>query len=168
MPNFHIANAFEYYDRHIFRADRFAIFQRYGFSLAGSVPSVDWEVFGAILTGDSKRSGYGSDLTALEVKSAVEGSSFEYQYHKEHGEEKLDEDKTIGHLFISYSTNYRSVTVRYIPPELLANTFESWRDGYRTRYANGGQRYRKSISYGFVAKHGQLILRITDGDVAYP
>jgi hypothetical protein len=168
MPNFHVAEAFDYYDKHIYRADRFAVFRRYGFSLAGSVPSVDWEVFGAILTGDQKRSGYGSDLIHLEVKSAIEGSSFEYQYHKEHGEEKLDEDKSIGHLFISYAADYRDVTVRYVSPEVFAPIFEAWREGYRQRYASGGQRYRKSISYGLVVSQGEMILKIRSGDISYP
>lgn len=165
MRALNIIGAMDYYEKHIFRQDRFAIFQGYGFSIVGSVPSVDWEVFGAILTGDQKRAGYGSDLTRLEVKSAVDGNSFEYQYHKEHGEEKLDEDKTIDHLFISYSKNYQSVVVRYVEAARLAPIFESWRVGYQERYAAGGQRFRKSISFGFVLEHGEIVLRITEGEL---
>lgn len=168
MRALNIAGAVDYYEKHIYRADRFAVFARYGFSLTGSVPSIDWEVFGAILTQDQKRTGYGSDLTHLEVKSAVEGASFEYQYHKEHGEEKLDEDKQIDHLFISYSADYNIVVVRYVEAIRIASTFEAWREGYRIRYASGGQRYRKSISYGFVQKHGEVVLRIQDGELSYP
>ncbi len=164
MRALNIIGALDYYEKHIFRQGRFAVFERYGFSIVGSVPSVDWEVFGAILTGDQKRAGYGSDLTHLEVKSAVDGNSFEYQYHKKHGEEKLDEDQVIDHLFISYSKDYRNVVVRYVEAVRLASTFESWRQGYQERYATGGQRFRKSISFGFVAENGEIVLRIADGE----
>ncbi|WP_309716871.1 hypothetical protein [Armatimonas sp.] len=129
---------------------------------------MDWEVFGAILTGDQKRVGYGSDLTQLEVKSAVAGNSFEYQYHKEHGEEKLNEDPQIDHLFISYSKDYTSLVVRYVEAARLAPVFESWRQGYQERYASGGQRFRKSISFGFVVEHSEVILRVVDGLQVYP
>jgi hypothetical protein len=125
-------------------------------------------VFGAILTGDKKKEGYGSDLAHTEVKSAVDENSFEYQYHKEHGEEKLDEDKRIDHVFVSYSRDYRDVTVRWVRPEQLAETFESWRQGYRERYASGGQRYRKSISYGTVCEKGRVVMTIRDGALVPP
>jgi hypothetical protein len=160
MIEFHIAEATRFYDEHIFRKDRFEIYTLYGFSITGSIPSIDWEVFGAIITGNKNRAGYGSDLSNIEVKSAVSGSSFEYQYHRLHGEEKLNEDEIIGHLFISYSSDYRSVCVRYVAPGIFSSIFESWREGYKSQYAQEKQRYRKSISYGLVCTHGQIILEI--------
>jgi len=39
------------------------------------------------------------DLSKHEVKSAENGGSFEYQYHKNTGKEKLRQDIQTGHLF---------------------------------------------------------------------
>src|SRR5579864_7165982 len=45
--------------------------------------SSDWEVFASILVRDlGKKLAAGVDLSQYEVKSAVAGGSYEYQYHK--------------------------------------------------------------------------------------
>ena len=65
------------------------------------VMSEDWEVFASILlktTGAASRSG--PDLGDYEVKSAVDGGSFEYQYHRNSWKEKLAADRHAGHVFI--------------------------------------------------------------------
>lgn len=100
------------------------------------------------------------------MKSAGYGWSFEYQYHKFHGEQKLDEDKRVNHLFISYAANYQDVEVRYLRGEDLSVVFESWRLGLVANYQAGKQRYRKSISFGYVKLYGALILRIEQGEIA--
>jgi hypothetical protein len=162
---FNINEAFDYYDKHINRTERFEIFTERNFPIPGSVPSIDWEVFGAILTGDERKSGYGSDLKHHEVKSAGIGASYEYQYHKNHGEEKIDEDKQIDHIFIEYSPDYQNVTVRLVKSHILANTFEGWRELYKANYARGLQRFRKSISHGTVVTHGAVILMVQGGQL---
>lgn len=162
----HITEAFDYYDHHINRTERFDIFRERNFPIPGSVPSIDWEVFGAILTGDEKKEGYGSDLKHHEIKSAGIGASYEYQYHKNHGEEKLDEDQQIDHVFIEYSPDYLDVTVRWVKSTELAPIFESWREGYKANYEGNRQRYRKSISLGTVKTKGTVVMRIRGGVLA--
>lgn len=100
------------------------------------------------------------------MKSAGYGGSFEYQYHKFHGEQKLDEDKQVNHLFISYAANYQDVEVRYLRGEDLALVFERRRPGLIANYQAGKQRYRKSISFGYVKLSGVLILKIEHGQLA--
>lgn len=162
---FNIEEAFEYYDKHINRIERFDIFKERNFRVPGSVPSIDWEVFGAILTGDERKEGYGSDLKYHEVKSAGLKASYEYQYHKNHGEEKIDEDKQIDHVFIEYSPDYQDVTVRLVKANKLADTFEGWRESYKANYADGKQRFRKSITFGTVVTHGETVMTIRGGQL---
>jgi hypothetical protein len=164
-----IVEAYDFYKKYLLGTakDKAEIYERYGFR-PPEVASKDWEVFGAILLRDRKKPGIGADLERHEVKSAGYGWSFEYQYHRNHGEEKLDEDKEVNHLFISYAENYQDVEVRYVLGQDLALTFESWRPGLVAKYQSGGQRYRKSISFGFVRQHGTLILRIEQGELAAP
>ena len=165
MQMLHIEDAYHYYANHINRIERFELLEAHQLPVAGSVPPVDWELFGSILTGAQGRSGYGADLENYEIKSAIEGNSFEYQYHLHGGLSKLDEDMKVDHVFISYSRNYKQVTVRLVNGKDLADTFESWRAGLLANYAgeNPRQRYRKSISLGLVKKVGQIVMRIEEG-----
>lgn len=159
-----IPEAFDFYRKYLLGTakDKSEIYVRYGFKPPG-VASKDWEVFAAILLRDRSKGGDGADLERHEVKSAGYGWSFEYQYHKFHGEQKLDEDKQVNHLFISYAANYQDVEVRYLRGKELAQVFESWRPGH---YQAGKQRYRKSISFGYVKLSGVLILKIEHGQLA--
>src|SRR5438046_536564 len=53
---------------------------------AGKVMSSDWEVFASMLVKDvGTKLTKGVDLTGYEVKSAENGGSYEYQYHKNTG-----------------------------------------------------------------------------------
>jgi len=139
-----------------------ALYEEYGFKVEGSVLSRDWELFAAILLKDRAKAGDGTDLEKHEVKSAIYGNSFEYQYHRNHGVDKLEEDKRVNHVFISYSSNYANVEVRLVDSSLLAPIFDSWLIGLITNY--GGeiprQRYRRSISFGMVKRSGILLLQI--------
>ena len=60
----------------------------------GSVAmSSDWEVFASMLVNDlGRKFGAGIDLANYEVKSAKRGGSYEYQYHKNTGLQKLARD----------------------------------------------------------------------------
>lgn len=163
----HIEKAYEFYRQSILDVEKQRLRQEYNFPVVGSVPSTDWELFGAILVGDKKKSGYGSDLSNSEVKSAVEGNSFEYQYHRNHGEEKLKEDIDLDyHIFISYSPDYQNVVVRRVPGSALSSIFEGWLPDLQSNYArNDKQRYRKSISYGTVVSKGEIIMEIRGGEL---
>ena len=165
MQQLNIKGAYQYYSEHINRTERFELLETHQLPVAGSIPSIDWELFGSILTGSQGTPGYGADLENYEVKSATEGSSFEYQYHLHGGIAKLKEDMKVDHIFISYSSNYIDVTVRLVKGEDLAAEFESWRTGLIENYSGESpkQRYRKSIAFGLIQELGQVIVQIEDG-----
>lgn len=164
---YHLKEAYDFYRKFIYNKELQAILAQHNFHSAGSVPSKIWEVFAAILTGDEGKEGYGADLEHHEVKSAKDGGSFEYQYHLKAGKIKLEEDMTVNHIFISYSVDYKDVEVRLVEGEKLKETFESWLPGLIKNYggSNPRQRYRKSVSYGFVKANGVLILKTSNGNL---
>ena len=129
--------------------------------------SEDWEVFASILvrnTGTSTAAGL--DLEGYEVKSALDGSSFEYQYHRNSWKEKLHADRTAGHIFISHRDELQHVDVRYCEGAQLAAFFDNWEQ--EEPYSRPGeQRFRRSVSYGWVKENGTLILRIENGEPTF-
>ncbi len=143
------------------------IYQRYGF-LAPPVSFIDWEVFAAILLRDRAKSGDGADLERHEVKSAGMGSSFEYQYHKFHGLDKLEEDKSVNHVYISYTKGYQDIDVYILQDVRVATIFEGWKSELIANYQAGRQRFRKSIPAGYVRREGLLILAIREGELTHP
>ena len=165
MQQLNINDAYQYYFKHINRIERFKLLEAHQLPVAGSVPPVDWELFGSILTGSQGTPGDGADLESYEIKSATEGSSFEYQYHRHGGFTKLEEDMKVDHIFISYSRNYRDVTVRLVKGEDLATEFENWRVGLLENYSGDTprQRYRKSIALRKIRELGQIVVQIKDG-----
>lgn len=122
----------------------------------GSVAmSSDWEVFASMLVNDlGRKFGAGIDLANYEVKSAKRGSSYEYQYHRHTGLEKLAKDAEVGHLFFDYYENLKEVDLRYLHGSQLAEFFVRWRNEYPDPYP---QRYRKSVPYSFVKHNGNAI-----------
>lgn len=134
---------------------------------AGSVASSsDWEVFASMLVNDvGRKFGAGIDLENNEVKSAKRGASYEYQYHRNTGLEKLRKDMTVGHLFFEYFDNLREVHLRYLHGSQMSMYFERWLDSYPDPYP---QRYRKNIPYGFVKQNGVLLMSLKDGEVVFP
>jgi hypothetical protein len=130
-----------------------------------AMPS-DWEVFASMLVNDMGRKfGAGIDLANHEVKSAKRGSSYEYQYHKDHGPDKLAKDMQVGHLFFDYFDNLREVDLRYAHGSALKPFFAKWLREYPDPYP---QRYRRNIPHGWVRKNGILLMTITDGEVVFP
>jgi hypothetical protein len=128
--------------------------------------SSDWEVFASMLVKDlGRKLGAGIDLANNEVKSAKRGGSYEYQYHKNTGREKLAGDLMVGHLFFDYFDNLKEVDLRYLHGSQLAEFFNKWLDEYPEPY---NQRYRKSIPYGFVKRNGTLLMSLRDGEVLFP
>ena len=128
--------------------------------------SSDWEVFASMLVNDlGRKFGAGIDLANYEVKSAKRGGSYEYQYHRNTGREKLAKDMEVGHLFFDYFDNLKEVDLRYLHGSQLAEYFVTWHDQYPDPYP---QRYRKSIPYGFVKQHGTLLMTLREGEVTYP
>ncbi len=159
--------AFAYYQEHILaplRAKR-PVYEERNIPMEGVVPFRDWEVMTAILVDDrGSASRSGADLLNHEVKSAKEGGSFEYQYHRSHGVEKLDHDLTIEHLYVVYQNGYLDVDVYSLSAEQFALVGETWRDGLIENYRTAArQRYRKSMPRRKVLKEGRIVMRIRDG-----
>jgi hypothetical protein len=127
----------------------------------------DWEVFASILVGDpGTKSQAGIDLLGYEVKSAKQGSSFEYQYHRDSWQEKLQRDGEVGHLFFSHTDNLNLVELRYADGVALAPIyFNPWKLNCPYPTNPSRQRYRESISYGWVKGNGSLIMRLRAGEV---
>jgi hypothetical protein len=134
---------------------------------AGTTMSSDWEVFASILVKDlGQKLAAGIDLSQNEVKSATAGASYEYQYHKNTGKQKLAHDMKVGHLFFEHASNLRSVDLRWAHgSKLREEFFEKWLEEYPDPYP---QRYRKSVPFGWVKKNGILLMTLTDGEVTYP
>jgi len=133
---------------------------------AGAAMSSDWEVFASILVRDvGKKLAAGIDLSEHEVKSASDGGSYEYQYHKNTGKEKLQKDVEVGHLFFDHRNNLRNVDLRYAHGSSMKEFFQKWLENYPDPYP---QRYRKNIPFQWVKKNGMLLMTLTDGEVTYP
>jgi hypothetical protein len=132
----------------------------------GVAMSSDWEVFASILVRDvGKKLAAGIDLLNNEVKSAVSGGSYEYQYHKNTGKEKLANDMKVGHLFFEHANNLRLVNLRWMHGSQLKDFFKTWLKEYPDPYP---QRYRKNIPFAWVKKNGVLLMTLSDGEVTYP
>ncbi len=169
-----IDNAFDLYTKHIYDQEKIALLKEYNLKIAGSVSSVMWELFGAVLTGQKAEGITGADLKGWEIKSAKQGGSYEYQYHLNTGLAKLEEDCLVNHLFCRYSAEYENVTVRMIQGSTLASLyFNKWKPAYESNYDKNAptgirqQRFRKNISHGFVEREGELILKIENGKLTY-
>lgn len=170
MSALYAKEAYSFYERFIleYSQDKAEIYSRYGFTLQGSVGSKDWEVFAAILLDDTASSGDGADLKNHEVKSAVSGSSFEYQYHRNHGLDKLANDQSVDHLFIARSKEYTNVEVWLVKRAEMLSTFDRWLPELRQNYESSArQRFRRSVTYGFVRSKGILLLEIKNGKLIF-
>ena len=175
----HFQAAFEYYQKHINRTDFFQLLNSHGLKTSGSVPSIAWELFGSVLTGKRGKSGYGADLEGIEIKSAIDGSSFEYQYHLNTGLEKLKEDQSVDHFFCSYAPDYQSFRVYFMSGKELAPYFGKWIPEYLKNYnkvegaasleANARrQRFRRSVPFGWIEKNALLVMNVEGGRLISP
>src|SRR5260370_3945729 len=132
----------------------------------GAAMPSDWEVFASILVRDvGKKLAAGIDLSQYEVKSASAGGSYEYQYHKNTGKEKLKRDAEVGHLFFDHQDNLRHVDLRYAHGNSMREFFTKWLREYPDPYP---QRYRKNIPFNWVERNALLLMTLTEGEVTYP
>jgi hypothetical protein len=99
------------------------------------------------------------------VKSALAGGSYEYQYHKNTGTNKLRSDMKAGHLFFDHRNNLRHVDLRYAHGSSMKEFFEEWLREYPDPYP---QRYRKNIPFQWVKKNAKLLMTLEEGEVTYP
>lgn len=131
------------------------------------VMSEDWEVFTSILLrqqGVASREG--PDLGDIEVKSAVAGNSFEYQYHRNSWQKKLDADRRSGHAFVWYGDELYTVEVWYCDGQQLDDRFSSW-EAEEPYSGASQQRFRKQVSSGWVREHATLLLRVVGGEADF-
>ena len=70
-----IDEVFQFYKEHICDEKKLDLLRSYNLKVTGSVSSVMWELFGAILTGRSSTGVTGADLSGWEIKSAKRGIS---------------------------------------------------------------------------------------------
>jgi len=132
----------------------------------GAAASSDWEVFASILVKDTgKKLAAGVDLSRHEVKSAADGGSYEYQYHKNKGKQKLLDDMEVGHLFFDHRNNLRNVDLRYVHGSKMKLFFTKWLEEFPDPYP---QRYRKQIPFKWVKENGELLMTLTEGEVTFP
>ncbi len=129
------------------------------------VMSEDWEVFSSILlrsAGSASRSG--PDLGDFEVKSAVYGNAFEYQYHRNSWEAKLEADGRAGHVFIWHKDELSHVEVWFSEGSDLQRLLDEWKA--EKPYADiQQQRFRKSVSARWVRENAAPLLCVVDGEV---
>jgi len=170
VPTLQVQEAFSFYRTYIleYSRDKTEIYRKYGFSLQGSVGSKDWEVFAAILLNDRARRGDGADLVNYEVKSAVIGGSFEYQYHRNRGLNKLTDDRDVDHIFVARSETYTNVEIWLVERSRMVPTFDRWLPELLQNYETiERQRFRRSVTYGFVRSQGIRLLEIRAGELTY-
>lgn len=125
-------------------------------------------MFAAILLNDRARRGDGADLENYEVKSATIGSSFEYQYHRNRGLNKLTDDRDVDHIFVARSENYMNVEVWLVERTKMIPMFDRWLPELLQNYETAErQRIRRSVTYGFVKSQGVRLLAISSGELSY-
>ena len=179
MIKLQFRSAYDFYQEHINRSDFFSLLKKHNLKTRGSVPSITWELFGSILTGRKGKSGYGADLERIEIKSAIAGSSFEYQYHLNTGLDKLKEDQIVDHFFCSYSADYQSFQVYFANGKLVSPFFCNWIPQYLKNYnktedatsvevSERRQRFRRSIPFGWVSKNACLVMEVKEGNLVLP
>lgn len=170
VPMLQVQEVYSFYRTYIleYSRNKAEIYERYGFSLQGSVGPKDWEVFAAILLNDRARRGDGADLENYEVKSATIGSSFEYQYHRNRGLNKLTDDRDVDHIFVARSENYMNVEVWLVERTKMIPMFDRWLPELLQNYETAErQRFRRSVTYGFVKSQGVRLLAISSGELSY-
>lgn len=165
--DYQLEEAFAYYEEHILgplQAKRPSYEER-NVPMEGVVSFRDWEVMAAILAddrGSALRSG--ADLQHHEDKSAKEGGSFEYQYHRSHGVEKLDHDLTIEHLYVVYQSGYFDVDIYVLSAAQFAEVGEKWREPLLENYrSEARQRFRRNMPRRKVLREGRVVMQIRDG-----
>nr|WP_199307249.1 hypothetical protein [Alkalinema sp. FACHB-956] len=166
----HPQNAYQFYRTFILQSSqkKAKVYKTYGFTMQGSVSSKDWEVFAAILLNDRANGTGGADLMHYEVKSAVIGGNFEYQYHRHQGLNKLANDQAVDHVFVTRNEAYTQVEVWLVSQGKLQATFDRWLPELQQNYQTAGrQRFRRSVTYSFVKTQGTLLLTIMAGKLAY-
>lgn len=146
---------------------RARLFRRRGLKPRVVMPE-DWEVFSAILLRDPGRSSpSGPDLAGFEVKSAVHGNAFEYQYHKRSWQAKMAGDRRTDHVFISHRDDLAFVEVRIASGAHVSPFIDEW-ESERPYSRQSQQRFRKSVPFRWVVQHAELVLRIEHGEVTFP
>ena len=152
----------------------------YNFPWTGDFGPKDWELLGAVLMGDTAKDNYrgngiGADLYNHEIKSAKRydrtDPSYEYQYGKNSGFEKLEEELEVDHVFFSYWNEYYNLEAWLVPikNETFRDEIALFEDRIYDDYVvNNRQRCRPSIRHTLVKQTGKLLMKIVDGKLVLP
>jgi hypothetical protein len=87
------------------------------------------------------------------------GGSFDYHYYRKSWKTKLEQEKEIDHIFISYTENFK-VKIYRLEAEQLQETLDSWERNIADRVSDiPNIDYRQALSLGFVKANGELIMQ---------
>ena len=105
----------------------------------------------------------GPDLAEYEAKSAVDGGSFEYQYHRNSCEAKLAANRRAGHVFIWHRNELSHVEVWFCKGSDLQGQFDKWEveNPYSSRQQ---QRFRKNVGASWVKENAAPLLCVVNGE----
>lgn len=158
-----------YCDIYINFQKRKLVYEQRNFDTVGIIFYKDWEILGSLLVDEHAKRGVHSDTDKVEIKSAVMGSGFEYQYCRESGLEKHDHDMSIDHLMISYSKDYRTIEGRLLLQEDAQSMINPWRDKIIKCYkiAQPKLRCRCSLTYKKIVNRGKLVFHIVNGELQH-
>ena len=177
-------SAHSFYFKYIYQENLELVFLCDKYNFESKAPySWKWELFGATLVGDkrkkivdedaSPREHKGADLTNHEIKSSIDGHAFEYQYHPDSWQEKLREDRRVMHVYVSYSEDYKDITVRTLTGDQLEPYFQEWEPellAYWTDDENkkiSNKRFRRNIPFSKVRNEGRIICAIKNTELFY-
>jgi len=162
--------AFYFYKEHILKAVEYLspLLERHHLKKKVRVPSWKWELFSAILFGDTAENAIYTDLSNHEVKSAKEKSAFEYLYYRKKWKGKLHKEMNINHVYISYQIGFKDIDVRLVRGQQIADIFKSWEPEIEEFYSikkkkRRSPRIRKNVSFKTVKKTGKLMFKIRNG-----
>lgn len=92
----------------------------------------------------------------------------EYQYHRNRGLNKLTDERDVDHIFVARSETYMNVEVLLVERSKMIPIFDRWLPELLQNYETPDrQRFRRSVTYGFVRNQGVRLLTITNGEIAY-
>ena len=78
-------------------------------------------------------------------------------------------DKPPQHVFIARAANYQNVEVWRVDKALMNPIFDGWLPELERNYKGSQrQRFRRSVSYGFVTVNGERLMEIQAGELIFP
>ena len=169
MYEYNCLAAYTFFRNHIYNEDKQQVYLRRGFPLARMIPPHDWECLGAELINENKNGHYGQDLKTCDVKSAVYGQAFGWDFHYVSAIDKINQALELNYIFVTYSLNLKDIEVRVGTGEQFRDFFDKWRNqyaDYSKKYPT--KRFQRSIPFKAVKERGEIILNIEALTITHP